>query len=42
MPGVVLLLPRLTIGEAIDEMEYLALTNDPEQIRDLVVYLPQP
>ncbi len=42
MPGVAILLPRLALGDAIDEIEYLALASDPDDVKDLVVYLPRP
>ncbi len=41
MPGVALLLPRLTIGQAIDELELLALAGNPSDLRNLVIYLPE-
>ncbi len=41
MPGVVILLPRLTVGQAIDELELLAVAGKPEDVKDRVVYLPE-
>ncbi len=41
MPGVALLLPRLTIGQAIDELELLATASEPVDVKDQVVFLPQ-
>jgi len=41
MPGVAFLLPRLTIGQAINELELLALASDPPDMRDRVIYLPE-
>ncbi len=40
MPGVAILRTLLTIGQAIDEVEFLAVIGDPNDVRDQVVYLP--
>ena len=40
MPGVAILRILLTIGQAIDELELIALAGNPEDFRDQVIYLP--
>jgi len=40
MPGVAILRILLTIGQAVNELELIALAGDPEDFRDQVVYLP--
>jgi|ERR1043166_9149608 hypothetical protein len=40
MPGVAILRTILTIGQAIDELEILALAGTPDDLQDQVVYLP--
>lgn len=40
MPGVAILRILLTIGQAIDELETIALTGNPDDFRDQVIYLP--
>jgi predicted nuclease of predicted toxin-antitoxin system len=40
MPGVVILRIVLTIGQAIDELELIAIVGNPEDLRDQVIYLP--
>jgi hypothetical protein len=40
MPGVAILRMLLTIGQAIDELELVARVGNPDDFRDLVVYLP--
>ena len=40
MPGVAILRIVLTIGQAISELEILALAGNPDDLRDQVVYLP--
>ncbi len=42
MSGVAVLLPRLAIGDAIDELEFLAVGYGPDEVRDRVIFLPQP
>src|SRR5262245_28907595 len=40
MPGVAILRIIMTIGQAIDELECVALAGSPDDIRDQVVFLP--
>jgi len=40
MPGIVLVRPSLTIGQAIDELELLAMASDPPDLQDLIQFLP--
>jgi predicted nuclease of predicted toxin-antitoxin system len=40
MPGVAILRILLSIGQAINELELIALAGNPEDLRDQVVYLP--
>ena len=40
MPGVAILRIALTIGQAINELELIALAGNPEDFRDQVIYLP--
>jgi predicted nuclease of predicted toxin-antitoxin system len=40
MPGVAILRTLLSIGQAIDELELVALAGNPEDFRDQVHYLP--
>jgi predicted nuclease of predicted toxin-antitoxin system len=40
MPGVAILRILLTIGQAINELEFIALAGNPEDFRDQVIYLP--
>src|SRR5271165_5925064 len=40
MPGVVILRILLSIGQAINELELLALAGTPDDFRDQVIYLP--
>ncbi len=40
MSGVAILRILLTIGQAINELELIALAGDPEDFRDQVIYLP--
>jgi hypothetical protein len=40
MPGVAILRILLTIGQAINELEFIALAGNPEDLRDQVIYLP--
>ena len=40
MPGVAVLRTILTIGQAIDELELIALAGNSDDLRDQVVYLP--
>jgi hypothetical protein len=40
MPGVVILRTRLTIGQAVTELEVVALVGNPDDLRDRVIYLP--
>jgi predicted nuclease of predicted toxin-antitoxin system len=40
MPGVAILRILLTIGQAINELEVIALAGNPEDLRDQVIYLP--
>jgi len=40
MPGVAILRIVLTIGQAIDELEILALAGIPDDLQDQVIYLP--
>ncbi len=40
MPGVAILRILLTIGQAINELELIALIGNPDDFRDQVIYLP--
>ncbi len=40
MPGVAILRILLTIGQAIDELEIIALAGNPDDFRDQVIFLP--
>jgi len=40
MPGVVLVRPSLTTGQAIDELELLAMASYPPDLQDLIQFLP--
>jgi predicted nuclease of predicted toxin-antitoxin system len=40
MPGVAILRTLLTIGQAIDDLELIALAGNPDDFRDQVIYLP--
>jgi predicted nuclease of predicted toxin-antitoxin system len=40
MAGVVILRNVLTIGQAISELELIALAGNPEDLKDQVIYLP--
>lgn len=40
MPGVAILRILLTIGQAIRELEIIALVGNPDDFRDQVIYLP--
>lgn len=40
MPGVAILRVFLTIGQAIHELEIIALAGNPDDFRDQVIYLP--
>jgi len=40
MPGVAILRIILTIGQAINELEVIALAGNPDDLRDQVIYLP--
>ena len=40
MPGAAILRIVLTIGQAISELEILALAGNPDDLRDQVIYLP--
>jgi len=40
MPGVAILRIVLTIGQAINELELIALAGKPDDLRDQVIYLP--
>ena len=40
MAGVAILRTVLTIGQAIGELELIALAGEPDDFRDQVVYLP--
>ena len=40
MPGVAILRVLLTIGQAIHELELIALVGNPDDFRDQVIYLP--
>jgi predicted nuclease of predicted toxin-antitoxin system len=40
MPGVAILRILLTIGQAINELELIALVGNPDDFRDQVIYLP--
>jgi predicted nuclease of predicted toxin-antitoxin system len=40
MPGVAILRILLTIGQAIHELEIIALAGNPDDFKDQVIYLP--
>src|SRR5215471_8746343 len=40
MPGVAILRTLLSIGQAINELELIAVVADPDDFRDQVIYLP--
>lgn len=40
MAGVAILRILLTIGQAINELELIAIVGNPEDLRDQVIYLP--
>ena len=40
MPGVAILRIILTIGQAINELELIAIAGNPDDLRDQVIYLP--
>ena len=40
MPGVAILRILLTIGQAINELELITLSGNPDDFRDQVIYLP--
>lgn len=40
MPGVAILRILLSIGQAINELELIAIVGEPEDFRDQVIYLP--
>jgi hypothetical protein len=40
MPGVAILRTVLTIGQAVNELELIALAGNPDDLWDQVVYLP--
>jgi hypothetical protein len=40
MPGVAILRIILTIGQAINELELIAIAGNPDDLRDQVLYLP--
>jgi predicted nuclease of predicted toxin-antitoxin system len=40
MPGVAILRILLTIGQAINELELIALAGNPDDFRNQVIYLP--
>jgi hypothetical protein len=40
MPGVAILRVLLTIGEAINELELIAIAGRPDDFTDQVIYLP--
>ncbi|SRR6266851_8709070 len=40
MPGVAILRILLTIGQAVNELELIALAGSPDDFRDQVIYLP--
>ena len=40
MPGVAILRTILTIGQAVNEVELVAIAGDPDDVRGLVLYLP--
>jgi hypothetical protein len=40
MPGVAILRILLTIGQAVNELEMIAIAGNPDDFRDQVVYLP--
>jgi predicted nuclease of predicted toxin-antitoxin system len=40
MPGVAILRTLLTIGQAIEELELIAIAANPDDLRNQVIYLP--
>jgi predicted nuclease of predicted toxin-antitoxin system len=40
MPGIVILRILLSIGQAIHELEIVALAGNPDDVRDQIIYLP--
>src|SRR5262245_29010068 len=40
MPGVAILRTVLTIGQAINELELIAIVGNPEDLKNQVIYLP--
>jgi Domain of unknown function (DUF5615) len=40
MPGVAILRTILSIGQAINELELVAIVGNPDDFRDQVIYLP--
>jgi hypothetical protein len=40
MPGIIVIPEFMSIGEAVKELEILALASEPDEWRDQVVYLP--
>jgi hypothetical protein len=40
MSGVAIIRKGVTIGKAIDELQVLAVVANPDELRDLVVFLP--
>jgi hypothetical protein len=40
VPGVVMLHQSMGVGETIENLVYLSLAFDPDELRDLIVYLP--
>jgi hypothetical protein len=40
MPGVFVIPERMPIGQAVAELEMLALASDPDDWRDCVIFLP--
>jgi hypothetical protein len=40
MPGAAILRTLLSIGQAINELEFIACAGNPDDLRDQVIYLP--
>ncbi len=40
MPGVVLVRPSLSPGQAIDELDFFAMASDPPDMQGLIQFLP--
>jgi hypothetical protein len=40
MPGLFVIPERMPIGQAVTELETIALASDPDDWRDLVIFLP--